>query len=125
MTKHLECPICNSARTKKILNWKMNYRIFSCKQCEVFFAVPTPSEKNLHEFYQRFQYEKPDDEQVRKRINKRKKELEKVFELTRKELVNKAFLDYGGGTGIVYQAARELGLDVYFQEIDESSIDTS
>jgi SAM-dependent methyltransferase len=68
-------------------------------------------------------FKKPDDEDIHKQLSRRKKELKKLFGLPQYKQANtdKKFLDYGGGTGVAYKAARELGLNTYYHDIDEEA----
>lgn len=112
------CPICDSEKTKKLLDWK-TYTINGCKNCKLIFADPMPSDETLMEFYQGFMFKKPADFEIQKQIKIRKKELKNVFGIEKNpENKNKTFLDYGGGTGIVYQTAKELDLNVIYQDLD-------
>lgn len=122
MSGHQLCPICSSTQTCKILNWKLNYSIFKCNECEVFFSSPLPTDTELYDFYQGFQYNAPNLSNVEEQVIERKKELVHLFELNQQNPKNLSFLDYGGGTGAVFQAAKDLGFDVNFLDIDESSI---
>jgi len=116
------CPICESEKIKGLLSWK-KYTIHQCLNCKLIFSSPLPSNNELSEFYQGFLFKKPEDYEIDKQIKKRKKELIKLFDLPiqKDSLVNKKFLDYGGGTGVVYKAASELGMDSYYHDVDKEA----
>ena len=113
------CTICESNRIRKIINWD-SYSIHKCRDCKLIFATPLPDDSILKDFYQGFLFNKPDKSEVTKQIEKRKKELVKLFTL-KSNLQNKNFLDYGGGTGSAFKAACELNLRVYYHDLDEKA----
>jgi len=114
------CPICKSEMSKILLNWK-KYKINKCGNCKLIFATPLPLQSELEEFYQGFLFKKPDKNAIQNRVEKTKRELIKIFKLSGKKnhLSEKYFLDYGGGTGIGFMAATELGLQVFYHDIDK------
>lgn len=69
-------------------------------------------------------YQKPEKNEIRKQIKKRKSELKRLFHLPDRSpaLLKKKFLDYGGGTGIVFNAVSEMGLDAYYHDIDREAM---
>jgi SAM-dependent methyltransferase len=117
------CPVCGSPQTRFTLSWKSSYSIHHCSSCKVLFSTPTPSEEELLHFYQGFLYRKPDPSKMRGLVEKKKSEIKKLFNLGQSSLEQARFLDHGGGTGATYQAAKELGFDVFFQEVDEKAIE--
>ncbi|MDD2634200.1 MAG: class I SAM-dependent methyltransferase [Bacteroidales bacterium] len=117
-----ECCICNSSKVKKIL--KINgFDVFKCAECGVLYTFPLPSDKELMSYYQGFLFDEPKLNKVKASVKKRIKELQKCFSLE-SSVKNKSlsFLDYGGGTGTAFAAAKELGLDSYYYDIDNESI---
>lgn len=117
------CPICGAKEVKELLKWK-NYSINTCHACKLIFSTPLPTDKELDEFYQDFMFKKPGNHEIQELTKKRKKELKKLFNFGNKteNLSNKKFLDYGGGTGIVYNAIVEMGFDAYYLDIDKEAI---
>ena len=117
------CPICKYKETKELLKWK-TYSINKCNNCRLIFSTPLPTDIELEEFYQGFMFKKPEEWKIQELTKKRKKELIKFFNLPdkAKSLSNKKFLDFGGGTGIVYNAICELGFDAYYQDLDKGAI---
>lgn len=118
----INCHICNSKLTNKLLKWKKKYNLYICNKCNLIFSHPQPTGREILDFYKGFLYNKPDNKKIRTLILKKKKEIIKIFNLSQKNIAGKSFLDYGGGTGVTYQATKELGFDVYYQEIDEKAI---
>lgn len=119
----MKCPVCNSTKTREVIQWKDDYSINKCDICDSLFSSPIPSEKELSEFYQGFLYRQPDIKKMPGLIAKKKCELSSLFKLTKNNIYGKTFLDYGGGTGVAFMAAKELGLDAFFHEIDEKAVD--
>jgi len=116
------CPICEAEKSKLLLNWK-TYAIHKCATCKLIFTTPLPSDKELQDFYQGFMFNKPEFWEIKKAIVKKKKELIALFNIDQNtDHSNKKILDYGGGTGIAYKAMCELGLDTYYQDLDENAI---
>lgn len=117
-----KCSICNSKEIQELLNWK-KHKIIRCNNCRLIFTTPLPSDSELQAFYQGFMFQKPENYEIQKKTWKRKKELKKLFGFSddNKELSDKKFLDFGAGTGVVYKAARELGLESYYQDFDKQA----
>lgn len=116
------CPICESSKIKELIKWK-KYTIQKCNYCKLIFSTPLPSDNELEKFYQGFLFKKPEDYEIQKQIKKRKKELKKLFKLSEQleSLSSKKFLDYGGGTGVVYKTSSDLGIDSYYLDLDEEA----
>ena len=114
-----KCVICDSSRVRKIIGWS-EYTIHKCNDCKLIFASPLPSDDILSDYYQGFMFNKPTQSEISKQIEKRKKELKKLFSLE-SEPQSKNFLDFGGGTGSAYKAACELNMKVYYQDLDEEA----
>lgn len=117
------CPICDNEKTKELLSWK-KFTINKCRNCQLIFTIPLPSDNEIVEFYQGFMFKKPENSRIQRLTQKRKKELKKYFSLTEntKDLSNKKFLDFGGGTGVAYNALREIGFDTYYHDLDKEAI---
>lgn len=122
MSKMSHCPICESEKTQDLLRWK-KYTIHKCRSCQLIFSTPLPTDEELADFYQGFMFKKPEEYEIANQIVNRKKELRKLFSLTgdADALNNKKFLDYGGGTGVAFKAAKELGLDTYYHDLDQKA----
>ena len=116
------CLICNSP-SKYLYKWTPPYSLCYCPSCKTLFGDPMPSDHKLSEFYQGFLYRKPDAIRLKKLIERKKKEIQKLFGDYIK--TGRSFLDYGGGTGIASLAAAELELEVTLYEIDNDAIDRS
>ncbi len=116
------CPLCAAGNTRRLLSWGSSRDIRRCDGCEALFTLPLPSERELHDFYQGFLYRKPEPGQLAKALREREVELTELFGLDPEQARDRKFLDQGGGTGLAYAAAKRLGLDSYFGDIDEQAI---
>lgn len=118
-TTHV-CPACSSEQTYPLLKWQQ-YTIHRCRDCQLRFITPLPTDEELFKFYQGFLYRPPDLDKIRPLIEVRKQELRARFAPESAYWSGKKFLDYGGGTGTAYAAARELNLEVYYQDLDQQA----
>jgi SAM-dependent methyltransferase len=118
----LECSICNSSEVQKIL--KINgFDVYKCSGCGVLYTFPLPSDEELTDYYQGFLFDEPKLDKIKSHVKKRVKELQKCFYIDSSEKKSKfSFLDFGGGVGAAFAAAKELGLDSYYYDIDKESI---
>jgi len=116
------CPICGASALRELLRWRMGHMIFGCSRCGLRFAHPLPTDEELARYYQGFLYRKPAARSIPRLIARRKQHLAELFGPGIRSSPGKRFLDYGGGTGITHQAAQQLGLDAFFQDIDEQAI---
>ncbi|MEN0003928.1 MAG: methyltransferase domain-containing protein [Bacteroidota bacterium] len=115
-----ECPICKHAESRPLLKWK-SFTIYRCAHCGLIFADPMPSDAELMAFYQGFMFKAPTAEAIVTQTELRRVELARLFGWAGVNLRQKRFLDYGGGTGIVFHTVSELGLEAYYQDLDESA----
>jgi len=116
------CPICKSDNNRRLLNWEDEYGIYKCQDCKLIYTIPLPEIDGLHEFYQGFLWDKPKKNNLNRKVEVKKTELVKLFNIDcSSELSRKTFLDFGGGTGVATRAAVEIGLDVHYLDIDEAS----
>ena len=113
------CQICKSKDVNPLLKWN-RFSISECRQCKVVFATPLPSDQELNDFYQGFLFNKPRENEIAKTLANRKDELIRLFAWTN-DLKGKSFVDVGGGTGMAYKAAKDLGLIAYYQDLDEQA----
>lgn len=118
----IKCCACNSEHVKKILVIN-GFDVYKCMNCGLIFTYPMPQDEELQKFYQGFLFEKPDENKIQKQLVIRKKELTDQFKLNQETNSTKKFLDYGGGTGVAYKAAFDLGLNSFYYDIDEKSIE--
>ena len=116
----LTCPACEASNPRFLLKWRKVYTIYRCSECRLIFSTPLPSEEDLHTFYQGFLFNVPSAQQISRILTQRKQELGHWF--GKEKGRGKTFLDYGAGNGIATQAARELGYDAYYLDIDEEVI---
>lgn len=119
-TTNTTCPICQAAAPRYVLKWK-EFSIYRCPSCHLRYATPLPSDQELFEFYQGFLYRPPDMDRLPSLLALRKQELNRLFAPDSTSWNGKTFLDYGGGTGLAYAAAKELGLQVYYQDLDQQA----
>jgi SAM-dependent methyltransferase len=118
----ISCPTCDSEHNKELINIR-GYNIFKCSNCSLLFSYPLPTDDELISFYQGFLFAKPINSEIQKLTKKKINELIKLFNLNSKTKINnKIFLDWGGGTGIAYNSASQLGLISYYHDLDEQSI---
>lgn len=113
------CPICHSEDIDELVGWG-DFTIWKCRSCSLLYALPLPTDEDLTAFYQGFLYNRPDKREFEKHVAHRRRELKKLFSLSA-DSKNKTFLDVGAGTGAAYQAAKEIGLVAYYQEIDQEA----
>jgi SAM-dependent methyltransferase len=116
------CPVCRSARTRADARWK-SYTILTCNDCQVRFAAPLPGEEELRRFYQGFLFEKPDDKDIERLTAEKQAMLRRLFTRARSGARGKRFLDFGGGTGVCIDAARRLGWDAWYHDLDEHAVE--
>ena len=114
-----KCPACGSGNIFKIID-QDRYAINRCKRCGLTFASPLPDDVVLAEFYQGFLFNLPEKREIEAQIKKRKRELIRLFNIKPGDK-GRNFLDFGGGTGSAYKAARELNLNVYYHDLDEKA----
>lgn len=113
------CQFCQNERFNPLLNWG-RFTISECSQCRVVFASPLPSDEELNAFYQGFLFNQPKQSDIDALLSGRKKELKTLFHLTGTH-AGRRFLDVGGGTGMAYKAAKELGLVAFYQDLDDQA----
>ena len=116
----ITCRICYS-NGQYLYKWTPPYSLYYCPSCKTLFSNPIPSEDELDAFYQGFLYRKPDASKLKKLVEKKKMEIQKLF--GRAIQTGRTFLDYGGGTGIASLAAEQLGLKVTLYEIDNDALE--
>jgi len=115
------CPICKSADTRALARWRLGYTICECGACNVLFSDPLPTDDQLSAFYQGFLYNKPDVRRLGASIARRKDELSGL--LRTRHGAGLRLLDHGGGTGVSYAAAKQLGFETYFNDLDQHAIE--
>ena len=74
----------------------------------------------LAEFYHGFLFNLPEKREIEAQVKKRKRELIRLFNIKPGDK-GRNFLDFGGGTGSAYKAARKLNLNVYYHDLDEKA----
>lgn len=117
----LECPACSSGDFSSLLRWKV-YTVNLCRSCELVLAAPLPTDEELTKFYQGFLFKKPHIKSIRKLTKRRKRELQRLFDLSDGQHIGRRFLDHGGGTGLAFNAAQQLKFAPYYQDLDEDAI---
>lgn len=116
-----KCPCCNSDKIYEIINID-RYTVFKCKFCKLIFSTPFPTNEELNVFYQGFLFNPPNFNIREKLIRTKMNYLQNIFNIENKNSARKTFLDYGGGTGLSFKAATELGLDSYYFDLDKEAI---
>ena len=118
------CPACGTADARALYAWPSGMHVHRCPRCALLFTRPTPSAEQLEAFYQGFLYRRPARAKLPGLLAERERELVTLFSLEREpgENARRSFLDHGGGTGVAYAAARRLGLDSWFAEVDRQAI---
>ncbi len=123
----LSCPICDSSQASEYLNYG-EFAICNCENCKVLFTWPLPSDEYLTKFYQGFMYSDgqagfmPSPKELEQQLQVRIGEIKKLFDVDEQSAKGKRFLDFGGGTGAAFGAARKIGFDAYFFDVDENAI---
>jgi len=120
----LTCPACGAEPAAPALEWARGMRVHRCSGCALLFARPLPAAAELEAFYQGFLYRPPAPTKLPALIEERRRELMALFGLSGepRENAGRRYLDHGGGTGVAYAAARALGLDSWFAEMDRQAI---
>ncbi len=116
----MKCVACHSEASIKIsvIN---KFDVYKCRNCGLIYTSPLPDDEVLNSFYQGFLFEKPQLSDIKNQIPKKKKELKRIFDFSSFDLSQKNFLDFGGGTGLSWIAAKEIGLDAYYFDIDKQA----
>lgn len=116
------CNICSSDNNKELLKWD-KYTIFRCNKCGLLFTYPLPTPNTLTNYYQGFMFKKPEDWEIQKSTKKRIRELKSLFNMIDwdSSQSSKNFLDYGGGTGVIYNALCKLGFNAYYHDLDKKA----
>lgn len=111
------CLLCPQAPTEHLLAWERGHDIHRCTACGLIFATPLPSADELAAWYQGFAYHRPTADAVAAGVADREAELARWFDVR----PGARWLDFGGGNGLAAEAARRLGFDVTFLELDASA----
>lgn len=118
----VKCEVCQSELVKEVLTVN-SYKVYKCSSCGLIFTFPQPTDKDLLEYYQGFLFNEPKPEETRKQIEVRLDELKKHFaKFLDSDTSNLKFLDYGGGTGAMYKAAKESGFQAFYFDLDQESV---
>lgn len=114
-----ECRCCRSS-SRYVCRWCSPYSLYYCPSCKTLFSDPLPSDAELRAFYQGFLYRKPAANTLRALVQRKKREIQRLFGDA--IAAGGSFLDYGGGTGVASLAAAELGLKVTLYEVDREAV---
>ncbi len=117
-----KCLVCGAGicEDKPLKSGK--YNIYKCYSCGLVFSSPLPTQEELNKYYQGFVFEKPNEREISRLIKKSQIQLKELFKLNTNSK-NKLFLDYGGGVGINWKAAKDSGLISYYFDIDRQAED--
>ena len=117
----VNCAICDMDDTKRILI-KNSFNIVRCKSCGLIYINPRPTEEELINFYS----SKSDRDKSYQKINGDRKNIEKLknrLNIIEKFSENRGnILDIGCSTGLFLKMARDVGWEVYGNDIDEDKI---
>jgi len=108
------CPLCKS---ESMLIWKeKNYKLYRCLNCKVAFLSPIPETEKI---YNREYFEK----WYLKYYEERKQYFKNLIEKLKNYLPEKGkILDIGCGVGIFLDIMKEMGWDVYGQDISPFAV---
>lgn len=115
--KNIACPLCKSDKIFPKGKYYTKHGLMYCKHCRLVFMEKIPAPKELHSHYSDYPYFFPQN--VRFSIEKSYEELLVRLEPYR---INNCLLDYGCGTGIFLQKAKEKGWQVYGIELSEKAL---
>lgn len=115
------CPICQCNNVNFICRWSDNFCIYSCDSCTTLYTYPMPSLEQITNYYQGFLYRLPSKNEFLSKIGQAKNDIRTLFKIGTLNVQEKTFLDYGGGTGIKAAAAKELGFQVYYYDVDNQA----
>ncbi|WP_455144920.1 class I SAM-dependent methyltransferase [Brachyspira pilosicoli] len=119
-----KCPICSMENAIEYLykNSIGNKSIVKCKNCEIEYLYPYPTQKELEEIYS--------DDYAAWGIGKedsfskmKKDKFKKLLKDVLKYKKNGKLLDIGCGPGYLMEEAEKLGFDVYGIEVGEKAAD--
>jgi SAM-dependent methyltransferase len=113
----MKCVACNNEITNSICTIN-SYDVYKCPNCGLIYTYPLPDDETLNSYYQGFLFEKPNLEKLNLSIPAKKLELEQLFDLNKNGISAKSFFDFGGGMGLSWLAAKNLGLNSYYYDID-------
>lgn len=119
--ERVNCVICDIDNTKRLLI-KDSFNIVMCKNCGLIYVNPRLTKKELINFYlcksnKNTSYEDIDGEKKHiQKFKNRLKLIEKFFDTPGK------ILDIGCSTGLFLKMARDVGWEVYGNDIDENKI---
>jgi SAM-dependent methyltransferase len=85
-------------------------------------SYPLPTENALKEYYQGFLFDPPSRTDAEKNVKKKEDDLVKWFGKIKGD---KLLLDYGGGVGYTYAAAKRLGFDAKYYDVDIQSMEVA
>lgn len=119
------CPGCLSEENLSKLRIDGFY-VKECLHCELIFTIPLPSDDFLNIFYQGFLYSdgfSSADLSTGDFDREVKARMEELASFPLNPRFHKKFLDFGGGNGAAFVAARKLGFESSYYDVDENSIE--
>lgn len=122
----MSCQVCGSKNSIIIGYQKPKYRLLKCTTCGLVYVNPLPNKQELEDYYNGF---KPNAENV-----SRIKELYPYVKYSVCQLILNAyeinktplpirFLDLAGGGGLYAKAAKEMGCEVWFMDLDPEAVE--
>lgn len=112
--KVAKCYICNSSNYRSITN-KSKYLIVRCQNCSFSFTTPIPDQKEIEEYYSKFDYK---DSLLAEKVirSDAKRSLRKISKYVKKK---GELLDVGCGRGYFLDESRKLGWKVHGVDTSE------
>ncbi|MBI4981602.1 MAG: class I SAM-dependent methyltransferase [Candidatus Omnitrophica bacterium] len=121
----INCPVCESKNLVLYQKW-MQYSIYKCLFCQLFFIDPLPSEDEHQDFHGKAYFEKNYGTSIEKFYVNVKNDFRKEIDLKRKRLNyvlrfcnSGKILDIGTGQGLFLYTAKNDGWQVFGTDISK------
>lgn len=114
------CPACTNPAHIPVGVTSRGYHGLKCIGCGLVRTHPMPDNATLNEFYQGFDFQKPDTVEIPRLLPRIERSLEHFIGRAQP---GARFLDFGGASGIYCLAARNLGYDPFLFDFDSNMID--
>lgn len=122
MSSTVACPVCQSQDCTYVSPTKDRYQLRLCANCGLAYTDPVPSEEELIEYYQGYQFQAPNLAELAQHQAAIEQSLRHFLGPLRS---GEPFLDYGGGCGIYAATAQRQGCPTTLYEVDEAAIKTA
>lgn len=114
------CPACGSPTYISVGVTSRGFGGLKCSECGLVRTHPMPDTALLNEFYQGFDFQKPDTAEIPRLLPRIERSLE---HFVGRAQPGARFLDFGGASGIYCLGARNLGYDPFLFDLDSNMID--